>query len=60
MMMSVEQSVELELAGETDVSGEKPAPVPLCPLQTPHDLGSNPGLRDGNPARSYGTANVRY
>jgi hypothetical protein len=35
-MMSVEQSVEWELAGETEVLG-KPAPVPLCPPQIPHD-----------------------
>jgi hypothetical protein len=34
----------------------KPAPVPLCPLQTPH---ANPGRRGGKPATnrlSYGTA----
>jgi hypothetical protein len=37
----------------------KPAPLPLCPPQIPHDLGSNPGRRDGKPATnrlSYGTA----
>jgi hypothetical protein len=37
----------------------KPAPVPLCPAQIPHDLGSNPGRRGGKPATnrlSYGTA----
>jgi hypothetical protein len=37
----------------------KPAPVPLCPPQIPHDLGSNPGRRDGKPATnrlSCGTA----
>jgi hypothetical protein len=37
----------------------KPAPVPLCPPQIPHDLGSNPGRRGGKPATnrlSYGTA----
>jgi hypothetical protein len=30
----------------------KPAPVPLCPPQTPHDLtrGSNPDRRSGKPA----------
>jgi hypothetical protein len=37
MMMNVEQSVELKLAGETEVLGVKPAPVPLRP-QIPHDL----------------------
>jgi hypothetical protein len=38
---------------------KKPAPVPLCPPQIPHDLGSNAGLRGGKPATnrlSYGTA----
>jgi hypothetical protein len=30
-------------------TGRKPAPVPLCPPQFPHDLGSNPGRRDGKP-----------
>jgi hypothetical protein len=37
----------------------KPAPVPLCPPQIPHDLGSNPGRRGGKPATNrlnYGTA----
>jgi hypothetical protein len=37
----------------------KPAPVPLCPPQIPHDLGSNPGRRGGKPTTnrlSYGTA----
>jgi hypothetical protein len=39
----------------------KPAPVPLCPPQIPHDLppGSNPGHCGGKPATSrlsYGTA----
>jgi hypothetical protein len=40
-------------------TGGKPAPVPLCPPQIPHDLGSNPGRRGGKPATnrlSYGTA----
>jgi hypothetical protein len=39
----------------------KPAPVPLCAPQIPHDLGSNPGRRGGKPATnrlSYGTAPV--
>jgi hypothetical protein len=37
----------------------KPAPVPLCPPQIPHDLGSNPGRLGGKTATnrlSYGTA----
>jgi hypothetical protein len=39
----------------------KPAPMHLCPPQTPHDLtlGSNPGSRSVKPATnslSYGTA----
>jgi hypothetical protein len=37
----------------------KPTPVPLCPPQIPHDLGSNPGRRGGKSATnclSYGTA----
>jgi hypothetical protein len=37
----------------------KPAPVPPCSPQNPHDLGSNPGSRGGKPATnrlSYGTA----
>jgi hypothetical protein len=38
MMMNVEQSVELELAEETEVLGENLSPVPLGPPQIPHDL----------------------
>jgi hypothetical protein len=41
-------------------SRRKPAPVPLCPPQTPYSPEANPGRRDGNPATnrlSYGTAN---
>jgi hypothetical protein len=37
----------------------KPAPVPLCPPQIPHDLGSTPGRRGGKPSTNrlcYGTA----
>jgi hypothetical protein len=49
MMVSVERSVKWELAGKTEVLGEKPAPVLLCPPQIPHNLGSNPGRRGGNP-----------
>jgi hypothetical protein len=37
MMVIVDQLVECELAGETEVL-EEPAPVPLCPSQIPHDL----------------------
>jgi hypothetical protein len=37
-MMSVEQSVEWELAGETEVLGENLPPVPLCPPQIQHNL----------------------
>jgi hypothetical protein len=38
MMMIVQQSVESELAGETEVLKENPAPVSLCLPQIPHDL----------------------
>jgi hypothetical protein len=37
----------------------KPASVPLCPPQIPHNLSSNPGRRGWKPATnllSYGTA----
>jgi hypothetical protein len=37
MMMSVEQSVEWELAGETEAPGEY-LPQYICPPQIPHDL----------------------
>jgi hypothetical protein len=36
-MMIVEQSVECELAEESEVLGKKPSPMPLCPPQIPHD-----------------------
>jgi hypothetical protein len=59
-MMSVEQSVEWELAGETEVLGEN---VPSATLSTTNptssDLGSDPGHRGGKPATdrlSYCTA----
>jgi hypothetical protein len=55
------------LAGDTEVLGENPPPVPLCPPQIPPDLDSNPGRRGGKPANnslnslSYGTAKLeRY
>jgi hypothetical protein len=38
MMMCVEQSVEWELAMETDVLEENYTPEPLCPPQIPHGL----------------------
>jgi hypothetical protein len=57
--MSVEQSVEWKLAGETEVLGEK---LPQYTLSTTNltwpDLGSNPSLRGGKLATnrlSYGT-----
>jgi hypothetical protein len=40
----------------------KPAPMPLCPPQIPHDLGSNPGRRGWKPATnrwSYGMTIIR-
>jgi hypothetical protein len=40
-------------------TGRIPASAPLCPIQTPHDLGSNPGRRGGKlPTNrlSYGVA----
>jgi hypothetical protein len=60
--MSVEQSVEWELAGETEVLGEN---CPNATLSTTNptwpDLGSNQGRRGGKPATnrlSYGTAST--
>jgi hypothetical protein len=48
--MIMEKSVEW-LAGETEVLGEKPAPVPLYPPQTPHACpDAKPGRRGGKPA----------
>jgi hypothetical protein len=35
VIMMMEKLVEW-LAGETEVLGERPAPVPLCPPQNPH------------------------
>jgi hypothetical protein len=61
MMMSVEKSVEWELAGETEVLGKKPAPIATLSITnlTWPDLVSNPGRRCGKLAtnrQSYGTA----
>jgi hypothetical protein len=60
MMMIVEQSVGCELAGETEVLGEKPASDTLSTTNpTLPDPGSNPSRRGGKPATnrlSYGTA----
>jgi hypothetical protein len=60
MMMSVEQSVEGELAGETEVLGEN---FPRTTLSTTNptrpDLGLNAGRRGGKPATNclnYSTA----
>jgi hypothetical protein len=36
--MSVEHSVECELAGETEETQRDPAPMPLCPPQIQYDL----------------------
>jgi hypothetical protein len=33
--------VEWNWQGKTEVLGEKPVPVPLCPLQIPHGLTRN-------------------
>jgi hypothetical protein len=44
---------------ETKVLGRKPAPVPLCPPQTPHAARSRTRAAPGKPATnrlSYGTA----
>jgi hypothetical protein len=38
MVMSAEHAVEQELAGETEVLGEKPALLSLCSPQIQHDL----------------------
>jgi hypothetical protein len=59
MMMSVEQSVEWELAGETEVLGENLPSVTLYTKNSIHVLGSNPGRRYGKLATnslSYGTS----
>jgi hypothetical protein len=59
-MRSVEQSVEWELAGETEVlGGNRPSATLSTTNPTWPDLGSNPGSRGGKPVTnrlSYGTA----
>jgi hypothetical protein len=60
-MMSVEQSVEWELVGETEVLAENLFQFSLRPPRIPYDpdLRSNPGHRGGKPVTdrlSYGTA----
>jgi hypothetical protein len=48
------------LEGEAEVL-RKPAPMPLCGPQIPHDLISNPGCRGGKPAtnrQNYDTADM--
>jgi hypothetical protein len=57
--------VECNWQGKTEVLGEKPVPVSLCPPQIPHGLtrGSNPDLRDGRPVAnrlSHGLFNYHY
>jgi hypothetical protein len=48
------------IGGGNQNTQRKPAPVPLCPPQTPHAcLDANPGHRGGKPVTnrlSYGTA----
>jgi hypothetical protein len=56
MMMNVEQSVEWQLAGETEVLGEN---LTQCQFVHHKSLGSNPGRRGGKPATNrliYGMA----
>jgi hypothetical protein len=60
-MMSVEQSVEWELAGETEVLAENLPQFSLCPPRILYDLDldSNPGHSGGKPVTnrlSYGAA----
>jgi hypothetical protein len=60
MTMSVEQSLEWELAGETEILGENLPSVTLFTTNpTWPDLGSIPGRNDGKPETnrlSYDTA----
>jgi hypothetical protein len=54
-MLSMEQSVEWELAGETEVLGEKTCPSATLSTTNPiwPDLGSNPGRRGEKPATNF-------
>jgi hypothetical protein len=61
MIVNVEQSVEWELAGKTEVLGEKTCPSATFSSTNPPrpNPGSNPGRRSGKPATnrlSYGAA----
>jgi hypothetical protein len=38
----------------------KPAPVPICPSQIPHDPGSNPDRRGGKPAINRLSYDTRF
>ena len=54
----------MKLTGETEVLGENPVPMLLCPPQIPYGLtlGSNSGLHGGSPATnrlSHGTATIK-
>jgi hypothetical protein len=58
MMMIVEQSVERELAGETEILGENPSATLSTTNPTLSDPSSNQGRRGGKPATNrlrYGT-----
>jgi hypothetical protein len=64
-MMSVEQSMEWQFVGVTEVLEENLPLVPLYPPQIPYYLtGLEPGSRHGKPANnrlSYGTVpNIKY
>jgi hypothetical protein len=40
----------MRIGRENRCTRRKPDPLPLCPPQIPHDLGSNPRRHDGKPA----------
>jgi hypothetical protein len=49
------------LTGKTEEHGEKPVPVPLCPLQILQiELGANPGLRGEKPATNSFSHDTAY
>jgi hypothetical protein len=60
VIMMLEKLVEWWFGRGNRSTRRKPAPVPLCPPQTPHACpDANPGRRGGKPATnrlSYGTA----